>query len=350
MEQIHTPLCDLLKIKYPVMSAGMNSVSMHELVAAVSNAGGIGTIGGLNMTPTFLKKEIGLMKSLLQSPDTPFGVDLALPQVGGSARKTNKDYTKGQLPELIDVIIEEKASLFVSAVGIPPSWAIEKLHKAGIPIMNMCGLPYHAKKALDAGVDIICAQGTEGGGHTGEVGTMVLIPQCVDIVRDHINYFGKPVLVVAAGGIFDGRGLAASLSMGASGVWVGTRFIACNEASCSVDYKQMVVNLESHQTKKTLVVSGRPLRLATSKYIEDWEERPDEINKLVKAGVIPIEKDVLEGKINPKNLFSQIRLVGQACGGVKEIKSAQQIVEDMITEATQIINSNYHNLIKKSKL
>lgn len=345
---LHTPLCELLNIKHPVMSAGMNSVSMHELVAAVSNAGGIGTIGGLNMTPTFLRKEIALVKSLLH-PGMPFGVDLALPQVGGSARKTNKDYTKGQLPELIDVIIEEKASLFVSAVGIPPSWVIEKLHEAGIPIMNMCGLPYHAQKALDAGIDIICAQGTEAGGHTGDVSTMVLVPQCVDIVRNRVNYFGKEVLVVAAGGIYDGKGLAASLALGASGVWVGTRFIASDEASCSKDYKEMVVNLDSNKTIKTLVVSGRPLRLAASKYIEEWEDKPGEIKELVKNGIVPLEKDLKDGKFEGKHFFSQIRLVGQACGGVKSIKSAKDIVEDMVSEASQILESN-RKFVRHSKL
>jgi len=317
----------------------MNSISMHELVAAVSNAGGIGTLGGLNMTPSFLKKEIGFIKERLL-PGRPFGIDLALPQIGGNARKTNKDYTKGQLADLIDVIIEEKASLFVSAIGVPPKWVVDKLHAAGIPVMNMCGLPYHAKKALAAGVDIICAQGTEGGGHTGEVSTLVLIPQCVDAVKGVINYFGKQVLVVAAGGIFDGRGLAAALSLGASGVWMGTRFIACDEANCPLSYKTMVSTLESHQTIKSLVVSGRPLRLAESDYIKKWEENPSFIKELVDKGIVPLEQDIKDGKVNPKVLQNQIRLVGQACGGVHSIKSAQCIILDTVKEAIEIMNSN----------
>ena len=123
-------------------------------------------------------------------------------QVGGGARKTNHDYTHGQLPELIDIIIDSGASLFVSAVGIPPVWAIDKLHDAGILVMNMIGSPRHVQKCLDAGVDILCAQGTEGGGHTGDISTTVLIPMIVDLVKGKTSKMhGGPIYVVAAGGI-----------------------------------------------------------------------------------------------------------------------------------------------------
>ena len=131
-------------------------------------------IGGVGYTPKMLRKEIQELKSLLREPNLPFGVDLLIPQVGGNARKTNSDYTQGQLPELIDIIIQEKATLFVCAVGVPPKFAVDKLHAAGIYVMNMCGHPKHCIKALNSGCDIICAQGGEGGGHTGEISTLVL--------------------------------------------------------------------------------------------------------------------------------------------------------------------------------
>eukprot|EP01052_Picozoa_sp_SAG31_P056444 SAG31_NODE_16168_length_720_cov_1.109501_1_plen_145_part_10 len=124
---------------------------------------GIGVIGGVGYTKEFLRTQIKEIKAGLVDKDLPWGVDLLLPQVGGSARKTNYDYTKGELPELIDIIIEEGAKIFVSAVGVPPRFAVDKLHNAGIPVMNMIGAPKHVKKALAAGVDIICAQGGEGG-------------------------------------------------------------------------------------------------------------------------------------------------------------------------------------------
>ena len=150
------------------------NVSGAELAAAVSNAGGLGVIGGFGYTPKMLRREIQELKTLLRDPSLPFGVDLLIPQVGGNARKTNHDYTGGQLEQLIDIIIEEKATLFVCAVGVPPKWAVEKLHAHGIYVMNMCGHPKHALKALDTGADLLCAQGGEGGGHTGEISTLVL--------------------------------------------------------------------------------------------------------------------------------------------------------------------------------
>merc|ERR1719386_618926 len=136
-EQLKTPLTEMLGIRYPVMLAGMNAVATAELVAAVTNAGGIGTIGGLTMTPNMLQTEINEVKKALTDKNAPFGVDLALPQVGGNARKTNHDYTHGKLGELTDIIIKEKAAIFVCAVGVPPRFMVDELHAAGIPIMNM---------------------------------------------------------------------------------------------------------------------------------------------------------------------------------------------------------------------
>lgn len=133
-----------------------------------------------------------------------------------------------------DIICKSGAKLFVSAVGVPPRWATDKLHAHGILVMNMVGAPKHVQKALDAGVDIICAQGGEGGGHTGDVATSILIPKVVDLCKDKKSPLtGQPVPVIAAGGIFDGRGLAMALALGAEAVWVGTRFVASEEAGAS---------------------------------------------------------------------------------------------------------------------
>jgi NAD(P)H-dependent flavin oxidoreductase YrpB (nitropropane dioxygenase family) len=127
----------------------------------------------------------------------PFGVDLALPQVGGSARKTNHDYTHGHLPELIDIIIKEKARVFVSAVGVPPGWAVEKLHEAGILCGNMVGAPHHAEKAVAAGMDFVIAQGGEGGGHTGEIGTMVSFSPVKSYFESFVCYLIEIELISA---------------------------------------------------------------------------------------------------------------------------------------------------------
>lgn len=142
---ISTPLTKLFGIQHPILLAGMNAAAGSDLAAAVSNAGGMGVIGGVGYTPKMLRGVIQDLKEGLRSPDLPWGVDLLLPQVGGNARKTNKDYTKGQLDELIDVIIEEKAKLFVSAVGVPPKHIVERLHGAGILVANMVGHPKHVQ-------------------------------------------------------------------------------------------------------------------------------------------------------------------------------------------------------------
>ena len=138
---LSTPLTEALGIKHPVMLAGMDTTSGSEIVAAVSNAGGFGCLGGVAYTPNVLREMIAETKSKFKDPNTPFGVDLLLPQVGGSARKTNEDYTRGNLEQLIDVIIEGGAKLFVSAVGVPPKWAVDKLHAAGVLYGNMVGHP-----------------------------------------------------------------------------------------------------------------------------------------------------------------------------------------------------------------
>merc|ERR1719420_2094007 len=193
------------------------------------------------MNPEGLRKEIRRVKELLK-PGSKYGVDLLLPQVGGNARKTNKDYTGGNLDQLVDIIIEERAALFICAVGVPPRWAVDKLHAAKIPVMNMIGAVKHADKALEVGVDIICAQGGEGGGHTGDTPSSILLPMVVEAVQGKKSTLtGGPILVVGAGGIFDGRGLASALSVGCSGVWVGTRFIASDEAGAGPVHKKRIV-------------------------------------------------------------------------------------------------------------
>lgn len=138
---LYTPLTEALGIKHPIMLAGMDTTSSPALVAAVANPGGFGCLGGVAYTPGILREMIAETKSLFNDPNTPFGVDLLLPQVGGSARKTNVDYTRGNLGELIDVIIEGGAKLFVSAVGVPPRWVVEKLHATGVLYANIIGHP-----------------------------------------------------------------------------------------------------------------------------------------------------------------------------------------------------------------
>ena len=274
------------------------------------------------------------LKTSLSSPNLPFGVDLALPAGGGTARKTNHDYTKGLLSELVDVIIEEKTVLFVSAVGVPPRDVVDRLHAGRVVVMNMVGHPRHAEKAFEAGVDIVCAQGGEGGGHTGNISGNLLVLACVDIARRYRPKMlgGTEGMVVAAGGIWDGRGLAGALGMGAVGVWVGTRFVASEEAGCSRAHKEAVVSAGWEDTTRTLVVSGRPLRVKRNVYIADWERREDEVKALTEKGIVPMEKDMEEDR-DVDFPF----LMGVVAASIKDIKSARAIVEDMIREAVNMM-------------
>jgi NAD(P)H-dependent flavin oxidoreductase YrpB (nitropropane dioxygenase family) len=346
---ITTPLTTLLGIQHPILLAGMARTSGGPLAAAVSNAGGLGVIGGFMYTPDQLRDIIAELKANLRDPGLPFGVDLALPQLGGSARRTNHDYTGGKLDELIDITIASGAKLFVSAVGVPPREIIDRLHAAGILVMNMVGHPKHAVKALDLGVDMVCAQGGEGGGHTGDIASSVLIPAVVDVARRYRPPLlrGQTALVVAAGGICNGRGLAASLMQGAAGVWVGTRFVASVEAGCSAQHKEAVVECGFEDTERTLVLSGRPLRMKTNDYIRKWHAQPDRIQELCSKGVVPIEHDLEEG-----NEIDVPHLMGQVAGAITKVQPAGEIVAEMVVEAVDMLRlgTSYLNENKGSKL
>ncbi|CAK7262821.1 hypothetical protein SEPCBS57363_000239 [Sporothrix epigloea] len=360
-QKIRTPITDLFKINHPVMLAGMNVAAGPLLAAAVTNAGGLGVIGGVNYTPDMLRDQIAELKEHLTDKNAPFGVDLLLPQVGGNARKTNYDYTKGKLDELITVVIESGAKLFVSAVGVPPKHVVERLHKHGILYMNMIGHPKHVEKCLQLGVDMICAQGGEGGGHTGDIPTTILIPECVRLVKGHKSPLtGQPVQIVAAGGIYNGQLLAASLMMGATAVWVGTRFILTEEAGAPESHKEAVRTAGFDDTIRTIIFTGRPLRVRKNPYIEHWEtERQEEIKELTSQGKLPYEADLdkimsgemsatgsgkpaeakkegeEEEEVDIDELMDQFRpyLMGQCASVVNEKKTAKGVVDELVDDA-----------------
>ncbi|KAK0483219.1 2-nitropropane dioxygenase [Armillaria novae-zelandiae] len=334
-----TPLTKLFKINHPVMLAGMNVAAGPKLAAAVTNAGGIGVIGGVQQTPKFLQGSIEELKEYLEDKNAPFGVDLLIPQLGGNARKTNIDYTGGQLSELLDVIINGGAKLFVCAVGVPPRWAVDKLHDAGIVVMNMIGHPKHVAKALAQGVDVICAQGGEGGGHTGDTPFSILIPAVVDLCKDVKSPLtGEPVIVVAAGGIADGRGLAASLAYGASGVWVGTRFVASVEAGAPPIHKQSIVKAGYDDIVRTVIYTGRPMSVLKTPYTSDWEtRRRAEIETLTSQGLVPHNVEL--EKRPEMSLEGRTWLMGKVAGSIKEIKWAKEIVDELVMTAAKSLQS-----------
>ena len=265
------------------------------------------------------------------------------------------DYTKGKLGELVDIIIDSKASLFVSAVGVPPKHIVEKLHKAGILYMNMIGHPKHVKKCLEIGVDMICAQGGEGGGHTGDVPTTILIPTVVKMCEGHKSPLtGKPVQVIAAGGLFNGQSLAAALMLGATAVWIGTRFVLSEEAGASKAHQEAVRTSGFDDNVRTIIFTGRPLRVRKNPYIEKWEnERQAEIKKLTSEGVIPVEHDLESlGDDLDDDTMDNARpfLMGKAAAVVNERKPAKEIVDELVSDGVKALQNGNAIIVSKPKL
>ncbi|TVY88714.1 putative nitronate monooxygenase [Lachnellula willkommii] len=328
----------MLNIKHPVMLAGMGVAAGPRLAAAVTNAGGIGVIGGHGYTPKDLQETLSELKSRLVDKNAAFGVDLLLPKVGGSARKTNIDYTKGKLDALIDVVIESGAKLFVSAIGIPPRAVVDRLHKHGVLYMNMIGHPKHVAKCINNGVDILCAQAGEGGGHTGDIPLSVLIPAVARLVKGKKSPLTNlDIAVVAAGGISSGETLAASLMLGASAVWIGTRFILADEAGASKAHQEAVKNASWDDNIRTVIFSGRPMRVLKTPYISKWEEeRQQEIRDLTRKGIRPVQHDLdtkegdeFEEALDSAHPF----LMGKVAAVVDEKKSAKAIVDEIVEGA-----------------
>ncbi|GAG33641.1 unnamed protein product, partial [marine sediment metagenome] len=233
--------------------AGMGGVAMAELTAAVSNAGGLGVIGGAMLTADGLREEIRKVKDMT---DKPFAVDLLLAE------------GMPGLAEQIEAVYAEGVPVFASGLGNPAPYAAE-MHGRGMKIIAVVGNVRNARRCAEGGTDIIVAQGHEGGGHTGRIATLALVPQVVDAV--------KPLPVVAAGGIADGRGLVAALALGACGIWVGTRFVATQEAFGHLNYKNKIVESSEEGTVITKAFTGKTCRVIRNKYADDWLGREDEI-------------------------------------------------------------------------
>lgn len=307
---LHTPLCDLLGVEHPIMLAGMGGVSYAELAAAVSNAGGYGVLGMAGRGPDFIREQMRAVKALT---DKPFGVDLLAA-------------SPDSLLASVDVIIEEGASSFVAGLGVPMP-ILEKLKTAGLKVMVVCGAVKHAVKAEQAGCDAVICQGGEGGGHTGLVGTLPLVAQAVDAVK---------VPVVAAGGLYDGRGLAASLCLGAVGVWMGTRFIASQEAHAGNLYREVILEATDEDTVRTRSYSGKPMRVKKNPYVADWESRPADIQPFPQQAILSSRAGVMGGiggQIEGLDPDRSAFAMGQSAGGIHDVLPAGEIVRRIMAEA-----------------
>jgi enoyl-[acyl-carrier protein] reductase II len=313
---LRTRLTDTLQIERPVMLAGMGGVSYHRLVSAVSAAGGFGCLGSSTMRRDEMNDEIAAVRA---ATDKPFGVDLltAMPQ---------------GLIEKVEDIVRGGATAFVAGLGVPRD-VIELCHEHGVIVVNMCGKVRHAVDAVAAGCDIVVAQGTEAGGHTGKIATMALVPQVVDAVGDKVP-------VIAAGGIFDGRGLAAALTLGADGVWVGTRFIATPEARSVPGYKDTLLATAEDGTIVTRAYTGKTCRVVANSYTQGYEDGQRETQPFPGQFLVSLQDGAnhLGGdettEVDPSIEFMP---AGQGVGAIHELTPAAELVERFVDEAEAVL-------------
>lgn len=207
----------------------------------------------------------------------------------------------------------------------------------------MIGHPKHVAKVIEAGVDIVCAQGGEGGGHTGSIPFSVLIPAVVDACKGKTSKQGRPVHVMAAGGVFDGRGLASALMYGADAVWVGTRFVASAEAAAPMAHKKQIVTTGFDETTTTLIYSGRPLRVKKTPYVSEWNDtRQAEIKELTDRGIVPHQHEI-DNKPE-RSMEGKMWLMGMNASCINNIPTAKEIVDEMVNGARDAILNGAQDL------
>jgi NAD(P)H-dependent flavin oxidoreductase YrpB (nitropropane dioxygenase family) len=214
----------------------------------------------------------------------------------------------------------------------------------------MIGHPKHVKKALDVGVDLICAQAGEGGGHTGDISASILLPAVVDAVKGRSSPLtGQPIWVVGAGAVYDGRGLAANLMYGAQAVWVGTRFVASDEAGATRAHKAAVLSADHGDITRTLIYTGRPLRVRRTPYVDDWEQnRQAEIRELTAKGIIPNQHEM--EKHPEKSVQAVTFMMGNVAALINEVLPAQAIVDNMVNEAAKMLQDRSKMVSVRTKL
>ena len=309
-------ITQLFKIKYPIIQGGMIWNSGYKLASAVSNAGGLGLIGAGSMYPDVLREHIQKCKL---ATDKPFGVNVPM--------------LYPNLEEIINIIIEEGVKIVFTSAGNPSTWTF-LLKQNGITVVHVVSSSKFALKAQEAGVDAVVAEGFEAGGHNGrqETTTLTLIP----MVKKHLS-----IPLIAAGGIATGRGMLAAMVLGADGVQVGSRFAASIESSAHENFKNTIINCKEGETQVTLKELA-PVRLIKNKFYNDIQElyktNPsiEELKSLLgraraKRGMF--EGDLVEGELE----------IGQISGLFEDIKSAKEIIDDMIREF-EIAKSEIQNL------
>jgi NAD(P)H-dependent flavin oxidoreductase YrpB (nitropropane dioxygenase family) len=368
---MRTPLCDDLGIEFPIFAF----THCRDVVAAVSKAGGFGVLGAVGFSPEQLEVELAWIDEHVG--DAPYGVDVVIPGkyegMGEDdpekltqqlrdmvpkehvefAQKVLADHGVPELPEgeerggqllgwttataapQIDIALNhEKVALVANALGTPPDDVIEEIHRAGRRVAALCGSPHQAQRHRDAGVDIVIAQGTEAGGHTGEVGSLVLWPQVIEAVA--------PTPVLAAGGIGTGAQIAAALALGAQGVWTGSLWLTVEEADLTPVQKEQLIAASSRDTVRSRSYTGKPARMLRTDWTEAWE-RPDTPDPLPMPLQYMVSGDAVARahRYPEKARDVMFNPVGQIVGQMNQIRKTRDVVLTLVeeyVEATERLN------------
>ncbi|MGA2825484.1 MAG: nitronate monooxygenase [Streptosporangiaceae bacterium] len=363
---------ELLSIEFPIFAFS----HCRDVVAAVSNAGGYGVLGAVAHTPEELDVDLTWIEEHAQ--DRPFGVDLLIPRkfAGAAQGGTDRSSLKAMIPDdhraflehlladfdippleprpkteagpvrdgykraglqvdpvsmapLIDVAFAHRTTMLASALGTPPAWLVDDAHSRGVKVAALAGTVEHAVAHAEAGVDLVIAQGTEAGGHTGEISTLVLVPQIVDAVR--------PIPVLAAGGIGNGRQMAAALALGADGVWCGSIWLTTQEAETSGAVRARMLAAQSQDTVRTRSFTGKPCRVLRSKWTDAWNEdgAPSPLPMPLQSMLSDRPRRRIEAMAErPGSRAVELLspFVGQVVGQMTAVKPARQVVLEMVNE------------------
>lgn len=302
-------ICKLLNIEYPIFQGGMAWVSTYHLAAAVSNAGGLGIIAAGGADGAYVRNQI---KSIKQLTDKPFGVNVML--------------LSPFADEVMKVIIEEKVPVITTGAGNPGKY-IKSLKEAGIRVIPVVPSVALAKRLEGIGVDAVIAEGTESGGHIGELTTMSLVPQVVDAVS---------IPVIAAGGIGDGRGMLAAFALGADGVQLGTRFVCSKECTVHENYKMAIVNAGDRDAVASGRKTGHPIRCLKNKLTRKFEKLEEEggtKEELEELGKGALRLAAADGDVENGSVMS-----GQIAGLIKDIRNCEEIIRSLVEEYNTNLN------------
>lgn len=344
--RLHTDVCRLFGIEHPLVSAPMGGVARAELAAAVSEAGGLGLMGLTGCSPEEIRQEIARVRARTARP---FGVGLLFP----TDLSTVELKVPSRLPSFLApvweqvkdipdpppgpvltrelarvqmaVLVEERVPVVACGLGTP-EWVVQQARTAGVRVISLVGSVKAARSVDALGVDAIVAQGYEAGGHTGRVGTLVLVPQIVDAVR---------APVIAAGGIVDGRGLVAALALGAQGALLGTRFLATPEAQTDAAHKQAIVAMDDDTTIVSRCYTGKPSRILRNRMTSLWAGHEDEILPM------PAQRLWMDPLVRRARVAGLVDLVnyptGQAATRIWDIQPAGEVVRQIVAEAAELL-------------